>query len=45
MVESKKVLLDKVDNLDNVANSLTKPVSIDKLSWCREAMGISSLDF
>ena len=33
MVESKKVLLEKVDTLDNVANSLTKFVSTEKLSW------------
>ena len=45
MVESKKVLLEKVDTLDNVADSLTKSVSTKKLSWCRAAMGISSLDF
>ena len=45
MVESKKVLLDKVDTLDNVADSLTKSVSTEKFSWCRAAMGISSLDF
>ena len=40
MVESMKVLLEKVDTLDNVANSLTKSMSIEKFSWCREAMGI-----
>ena len=44
MVESKKVLLEKVDTLDNVADSLTKYVSIEKFSWCRAIMGISSLD-
>ena len=44
MVESKKVLLEKVDTLDNVANSLTKSMSTEKFSWCREAMGISALD-
>ena len=44
MVESKKVLLEKVDTLGNVADSLTKSVSTEKFSWCREAMGISSLD-
>ena len=44
MVESKKVLLEKVDDLDNVADSLTKFVSTKKFSWCREAMVISSLD-
>ena len=44
MFESKKVLLEKVDTLDNVAYSLTKFVSTDKFSWCTEAMGIFSLD-
>ena len=44
MVEIKKVFLDEVDTSDNLANSLTKSVSIEKLSWCREAMGIFSLD-
>jgi hypothetical protein len=43
MVEE-KVLLDKVDTLDNVANSLTKFVSTENFSWCRESMGISALD-
>ena len=44
MVESMKVLLEKVDTLENVAESLTKSVSTEKFSWCRAAMGISSLD-
>jgi hypothetical protein len=44
MVEEKKVLLMKVDTLKNVANSLTKSVSTEKLSWCRGSMGIVSLD-
>ena len=44
IVESKKVLLDKVDTLDNVANSLKIFVRTEKFSWCREAMGISALD-
>ena len=44
MVESKKVLLEKVDTLDNVADSLTKSVSIEKFSWCRATMAIFSLD-
>ena len=44
MVESMKVLLEKVDSLENVADSLTKFVSTEKLSWCRVAMGISALD-
>ena len=44
MVKSKKVFLDKVDTLDNVADSLTKSVSTEKFSWGRASMGISSLD-
>ena len=44
MVESMKVLLEKVDTLENVADSLTKPVSTEKFSWGRAAMGISTLD-
>ena len=45
IIESKKVLLEKVDTLDNVANSLTKYVITEKLSWCRVVMGISALDY
>ena len=44
MVESKKVLLEKVDTLDNVADSLTKSMSTEKFSWCKVEMGIFSLD-
>jgi hypothetical protein len=44
MVEIKKVLLEKVDTLENVADSLRKYLSIEKFSWCRAAMGIFSLD-
>jgi hypothetical protein len=44
MVEDKKVLLDKVENLKNIANSLTNSVSTEKFSWCRETMGIGALD-
>jgi hypothetical protein len=43
MVERKKVLLEKVDTLENIVDSLTKSVSVVKFSWCREAMGISTL--
>ena len=32
MIESKKVLLEKVETLDNVAGSLTKYMSIENLS-------------
>jgi hypothetical protein len=44
MVEDKKVLLVKVDTLKNIVDSLTKSVSTEKFSWCREAMGIASLN-
>jgi hypothetical protein len=40
MVEENKVLLEKVDTLKNVADSLTKSVSTEKFSWCRVTMGI-----
>jgi phosphoribosyl-AMP cyclohydrolase len=40
MVEEKKVLLEKVDTLKNVVDSLTKSVSTEKFSWCRVTMGI-----
>ena len=44
MVEIKWLLLEKVDTLVNVIDSLTKSMSIENLSWCREVIGISSLD-
>ena len=44
MVESKKVLLEKVDTLKYVAYSLTKSVNTEKFSWCRPAMCISASD-
>jgi hypothetical protein len=44
MVEEKKVLLEKVDTLKNVADSLTKSMSTENLSWCRVTMGIVALD-
>jgi hypothetical protein len=43
MVESNKILLEKVDTLENTTYSLTKPMSVVKFSWCREAIGIVSL--
>jgi tetrahydromethanopterin S-methyltransferase subunit B len=43
MVESIKVLLEKVDTLENIADSLTKSMSVVKFSWYREAMGIVAL--
>ena len=44
MVESMKVLLEKVDTLENVADSLTKSLNTENFSWCRAAMGIFALD-
>ena len=43
MVEAKRVMLVKVDTLKNVVDALTKSVSTQKLSWCRETMGIAEL--
>ena len=44
MVEEKKMLLMKVDTLDNVVDSLTNNVSTDKFSWCIISMVVVSLD-
>ena len=44
MVEDKKVLLEKVDTVKNVADSLTKSVSKKKFSWCMESMGMDALN-
>ena len=44
VVEDQKVLLEKVNTVKNVADSLTKFVSIEKFSWCRESMGIDALN-
>jgi hypothetical protein len=44
MVEEKKVLLEKVDILKNVADSLKNSMSTEKFSWCRVTMGIAALD-
>eukprot|EP00253_Pinus_taeda_P030532 PITA_30532 len=44
MIEEKKVLLVKVDTLNNTVDALTKYVSSDKFSWCRETMVIAGLD-
>jgi len=43
MIKDKRVLLVKVDNLKNTTYALTKYVSFEKFSWCRETMGISGL--
>jgi hypothetical protein len=42
-VESNKVLLEKVDRLENISDSLTNSVSVVNFSWCREVMGITTL--
>jgi hypothetical protein len=44
MVEENKVLLEKVDTLKNVTDSLTKSVRTEKFSWCRVTMVIATLD-
>ena len=43
IVEDKRVLLVKVDTLKNVVDALTKYVSTQKFSWCREIMGVVEL--
>jgi hypothetical protein len=40
VVESNEVLLEKVDTLENITDSLTKSMSVVKFYWCKEAMGI-----
>ena len=44
MIEDKKVFLVKVDTLKNTADALTKSVSSEKFSWCRETIVIAWLD-
>ena len=44
MIEYKKVMLVKVDTLKNTTDALTKSVSSEKFSWCRETMGVAGLD-
>ena len=44
MIEDKEVLLVKVDTLKNTAYALTKFVSSEKLSSCRETMCILGLE-
>jgi hypothetical protein len=43
MVESNMVLLEKVDMLENITNSLTKYMSVVNFSWCKDSMGIPTL--
>eukprot|EP00253_Pinus_taeda_P031322 PITA_31322 len=44
MIENKKVLLVKVDTLKNTTDALTKSMSSENFSWCREIIGIARLD-
>eukprot|EP00253_Pinus_taeda_P028941 PITA_28941 len=44
MIEDKKVSLVKVDTLQNITDALTKSVSSEMFSWCRETIGISRLE-
>jgi hypothetical protein len=44
MVEYKNGFPVKVDTLKNIANASTKSIGIEKFSWCREAMGIATLN-
>jgi hypothetical protein len=44
IIEGKEAFLVKVDTLKNTIDALTKSVSSEKLSWCRETMGIAGLD-
>eukprot|EP00253_Pinus_taeda_P009429 PITA_09429 len=40
MIEDKKVSLVKVETLKNTVDALTKSVSFENFSWCRETMGV-----
>jgi len=44
MVEEKKLLLVKVETLNNTIYALTKFVSFEEFSWSREIMGVVGLD-
>jgi hypothetical protein len=41
-MERNKVLLEKVDTLENIEESLTRSMSVVNFSWCKETMGIFS---
>jgi len=43
MIEDKKVLLVKLDTLKNIIDALTKSMSFERFSWCRETMGVSGI--
>ena len=44
VIKNKKVLLVKADTLKNTTDALTKSVSSEKFSSCRETMGVAVLD-
>ena len=44
VIADKKVLLENVDTLKNVVDSLKNSVNIENLSWCKESMGIEALN-
>eukprot|EP00253_Pinus_taeda_P034919 PITA_34919 len=44
MIEDKKVVLVNVDILKNTVDALTKSMSSEKFSWCRETMGVLGLE-
>ena len=43
MVEDEKVILEKVDTLQNVVDALTKLVNMSKFKWRCESMGLLAL--
>jgi hypothetical protein len=43
MVESNNVVLENVDTLEDKVDLLNDSVSVVKVSWCKEEMGIVSL--
>ncbi len=45
LIEDKKVLLVKVEDLKNIEDSLIKFVSNDKFSLCRETMWIVAINY
>ena len=44
MVGDRKVDLEKVDTMENVADALTKLVRISKFKWCASSMGLGVHD-
>ena len=43
MVENEKVLLEKVDIVENVADLLAKSIRIENFTWCRSEIGFIAL--